>query len=78
MKDLKETLIKLIISAIILAIAFAYFEKKPQTNTIDFNVFKKEENLNKTPTPAQLQWHDPFKGVSNVPSNPKPNLEEKK
>lgn len=78
MKDLKETLIKLIISAIVLAIAFAYFEKKPQTNAVDFNVLKKEENTNSTPTPGKLQWHDPFKGVSNVPSKPKPIPQEEK
>lgn len=69
MKDLKSTLIKLIISAIVLAIAFVYLEKKPPTNSVQFEIQKKEEN---TPAiPSKLQWHDPFKGVSNVPSKPK-------
>lgn len=69
MKDLKEFIIKLIISAIVLAIAFTYFDKKPPVNAIQFPV--RTQDTYTQPTPSQLQWHDHFKGVENLPSKPK-------
>ncbi|MDD2896022.1 MAG: hypothetical protein PHG81_08375 [Aliarcobacter sp.] len=68
MKDLKEFIIKLIISAIVLAIAFTYLDKKPPVNSIQFPVKKQDST---PPTPSQLQWHDHFKGIENLPSKPK-------
>ena len=69
MKDLKEFIIKLIISAVVLALAFSYLEKKPPTNTIQFPVRTTQEPT--PPTPSQLQWYDSFKGIENVPAKPK-------
>jgi len=71
MKDLKNTIIKITISAIILLIAFKYLEKKPETQTFNITVFKKEDS-NEPPMPQKLQWNEPFKGVSNLPSKPTP------
>jgi ATP/ADP translocase len=68
MKDLKSTIIKLIISAIILAIAFSYLEKKPTTTAIHFDTSKNQKT---EATPSQLQWYDSFKGIENLPSKPK-------
>lgn len=73
MKDTKGTLIKLTISIIILGIAFKYLEKKPQVNSIQFEI-KPVDNT--PPMPSKLQWHDPFRGVSNLPSKPKPVQKE--
>ncbi|BAK72612.1 MAG: hypothetical protein AB7S49_10400 [Arcobacter sp.] len=70
MKDLKYTIIKLIISAIILAIAFSYLEKKPPVNAIHFDT---SSNKKTEATPSQLQWHEPFKGVNNLQPKPKEN-----
>ncbi len=69
MKDLKEFIIKLIISAIVLAIAFSYLEKKPPVTAIQFPI--RTQDTYTPPTPSQLQWHDHFKGVENLPSKPK-------
>lgn len=64
MKDIKSFMIKLIISIIVLAIAFFYLEEKPPVNIIKFDI-----NQNKTSTtPSELKWYDPFKGIDNVPS----------
>lgn len=71
MKDLKSTIIKTTISAIILLIAFKYLEKKPDTPTFNITIFKKEDS-NEPPMPQKLKWHDPFKGVENLPSKPTP------
>jgi|GEM_PF-5839310 len=68
MNDLKDFIIKLIISVIVLAIAFTFFEKKPAVNAIQFPVRKQETT---PPSPSQLQWHDHFKGIENLPSKPK-------
>ena len=64
MKDIKSFIIKLTISAIVLAIAFFYLEKKPPVNAIHFNI-----NKDAAPSiPSKLRWNDPFKGIENVPS----------
>jgi hypothetical protein len=69
MKDLKELIIKIILSAIVLTIAFIYFEKKPPVeNRIFFDTKKQTTTTN---APSQLQWYDSFKGVENLPSKPK-------
>ena len=68
MKDLKELIIKLLISAIVLAFAFIYLDKKPSSPTIQFPV-KNQDNT--PPIPSQLKWHDHFKGIENVPAKPK-------
>jgi hypothetical protein len=68
MKDLKYFIIKLILSIIVLAIAFVNLEKKPPVNAINFDVSKQNTSTN---VPSQLQWHDRFKGIENLPSKPK-------
>ena len=68
MKDLKQLIIKIVISAIVLTIAFIYLEKKPPVNAIHFDISKPADTK---ATPSQLKWHDSFKGVENVPSKPK-------
>lgn len=73
LKELREFIIKLILSAIVLAIAFNYLEKKPPVNAINFEVSKPQESTN---TPSQLQWHDHFKGIENLPSKPKTQPKE--
>ena len=73
MKDIKGTLIKLTISIIILGLAFKYLERKPQVNAIQFDM-KPVDNT--PPMPLKLQWHDPFKGVNNLQSKPKPVQKE--
>jgi len=70
MKDLKDTIIKLIISAIVLAIAFSYLEKKPTTTAIHFDTSKNQKT---EATPSQLQWYDTFKGIENLPSKQQEN-----
>jgi len=70
MKDLKHTIIKLIISAIILSIAFYYLGEKPRVNIIHFDTSGNKET---NPTPSKLQWYDSFKGIENVPSKEKDN-----
>jgi hypothetical protein len=70
MKDLKYFIIKLILSAIVLTIAFIYLEKKPPVNAIHFDVSRQDNSTN---TPSQLQWHDRFKGIENLPSKAKEN-----
>jgi hypothetical protein len=68
MKDLKQLIIKIVISAVILILAFIYLEKKPPVNAIHFDISKPSD----TPaTPSQLKWHDSFKGIENLPSKPK-------
>ena len=64
MKDLKYTIIKLIISAIVLVIAFIFFEEKPALNGINFDINRKNNSSN---IPSKLQWSEPFKGIENVP-----------
>lgn len=67
MKDLTQIIIKLIISVIVLALAFAYLNKREPTNAIHFDI-----NRQDTPSsPSKLKWTDPFRGVENVPSKPK-------
>jgi hypothetical protein len=76
MKDLKYLIIKLLISAIILSVAFVYLEKKPAvTNAIHFDIKKKETSSN---APSQLNWYDTFKGVENLPSKPKNDPDKNK
>ena len=70
MKDLKYTIIKLIISAIVLVIAFVFFEEKPALNGINFDINRKNNSSN---IPSKLQWSEPFKGIENIPSKPKEN-----
>ena len=70
MKDLKYTIIKLIISAIVLVIAFIFFEDKPTLNGINFDINRKNNSSN---IPSKLQWSEPFKGIENIPSKPKEN-----
>ena len=67
MKDTKAFIIKLTISIIVLAIAFIFLEIKPPVTSINFDIKKQDS----TPTPSKLKWHEPFKGVENVPSKPK-------
>ncbi|QKF66416.1 hypothetical protein AVENP_0856 [Arcobacter venerupis] len=71
MKDLKYFIIKLILSAIVLTIAFIYLEKKPPVTAINFEVNNKADTS--TNVPSQLKWHDHFKGIENLPSKPKEN-----
>ncbi len=74
MKDLKNFIIKLLISAIVLTFAFIYLDK-PKTTAIQFPV---RDQDNTPPMPAQLKWHDNFKGIENVPSKPKVQTKENK
>lgn len=71
MKDLKNTIIKLIISTIILLIAFSYLEKKPPTNAIHFDTSANKKS--EPAIPSKLQWHDPFRGIENLPNKQKEN-----
>ncbi len=76
MKDLKDFIIKIVISVIVLAFAFIYLDKKPTTtNSIQFPVRTQD---NSPATPSQLKWHDNFKGIENVPSKPKVQPTENK
>ena len=76
MKNLKEFIIKLIISAIVLAFALIYLDKEPTTsNSIQIPV---KEQDNSPAIPSQLKWHDNFKGIENVPSKPKVQTKEDK
>ncbi len=68
MKDLKQLIIKIVLTAIILTIAFIYLEKKPPVSAINFDISKPADT---TAIPSQLKWHDSFKGIENVPSKPK-------
>ena len=68
MKDLKEFIIKLAISAIVLIFVFIYLDKKPPTATIQFPVKNQDST---PPMPSQLRWYDDFKGIENVPSKSK-------
>ncbi len=69
MKNLKELIIKIVISVIVLGIAFVYLEKKPPIeNKIFFDTKKEKPTTN---APSQLNWYDSFKGVENLPSKPK-------
>ena len=70
MKDLKYTIIKLIISAIVLVIAFILFEEKPALNGINFDINRKNNASN---IPSKRQWSEPFKGIENVPPKPREN-----
>ena len=70
MKDLKYTIIKLIISAIVIVIAFIFFEEKPALNGINFDINRKNNSSN---IPSKLEWDEPFKGIENIPSKPKEN-----
>ena len=70
MKDLKYTIIKLIISAIVIVIAFIFFKEKPALNGINFDINRKNNSSN---IPSKLQWSEPFKGIENIPSKPKEN-----
>ena len=70
MKDLKYTIIKLIISASVIVIAFIFFEEKPALNGINFDINRKNNSSN---IPSKLQWSEPFKGIENIPSKPKEN-----
>ncbi|MBP7769861.1 MAG: hypothetical protein KA055_01915 [Aliarcobacter sp.] len=64
MKDLKQFIIKLIISAIVLALAFIYLDKREPTTAIHFDINKQDAPS----TPSKLRWNDPFKGIENMPS----------
>ena len=67
MKDLKQLIIKIILTGIVLAIAFAYLGKKPQeSNSINFEISKPSSDTKSAP--SKLNWYDPFKGVNNMPS----------
>ena len=70
MKDLKYTIIKLIISAIVLVIAFIFFEEKPALNGINFDINRKDNSPN---IPSKLQCSEPFKGIENVPPKAREN-----
>ena len=70
MNDLKYTIIKLIIIPILLIIAFIFFQEKPAVNAINFDLIKRD---NAPSIPSKLQWHEPFKGIDNVPSKSKEN-----
>ncbi len=70
MNDLKYTIIKLIIISILLVIAFIFFQEKPAVNAINFDLIKRD---NAPSIPSKIQWHEPFKGIDNVPSKSKEN-----
>lgn len=76
MKNLKEFIIKLIISAFVLAFALIYLDKEP-TTTNSIQIPGKEQD-NSPAIPSQLKWYDNFKGIENVPSKPKAQPKEDK